>query len=223
MVDENADLAASIEQTLTLEGHDVLVAETGPEGMRRARDWSPDLVILDLMLPGADGYQVLKDIRRQTQRIPVIILSAIDEEHAKIRAFGLDADHYVTKPFGVLELLERIAALLRRTVRDRAKPRRDIFVFGDVSVNLNARALTRAGRLISLPPKAYDLLVALVNRRGRAATRADLLREVWGYDPLVTTRTVDSHIALLRRRLDDDWETSRHIITVWKLGYRLIP
>jgi len=223
IIEDNADLAAGIEYNLMLEGYDVLVADTGTEGMARARDWSPDLVILDLLLPGAHGYQVLNDIRRQQHRIPVIVLSAMDEEHAKVRSFGLDADHYVTKPFGVLELLERVAALLRRTSRDRAKPRRHVFVFGDVEVDLNAQALTRAGHLMSLPPKAYDLLVALINRRGRAATRAELLREVWGYDPLITTRTVDSHIALLRRRLDDDSEMPRHIVTVWKVGYQLIP
>jgi two-component system, OmpR family, alkaline phosphatase synthesis response regulator PhoP len=218
VVEDNGDLAAGIEHNLKLEGYDVCVAATGPAGIAAAAEWSPDLVILDLMLPGADGYQVLKSIRKETKRVPVIILTARAEEHSKIRGFRLDADQYVTKPFGILELLERVAALLRRSAQDE-KPPATLVTFGDVRVDLDSHRVERAGVAVTLTPKAFDLLLALIQRQGKVARRAELLREVWGYGSFIMTRTVDSHIAELRRKLDDP-EEPRHIVTVWKVGYR---
>lgn len=220
-MEDNPDLAAGIEYNLSLEGYDVRVAATGLEGINAAAEWQPDLAILDLMLPGADGYQVLKSIRRQPTSIPVIILSAKSEEHDKVRGFRLDADQYVTKPFSVLELLERVAALLRRTTRDQQAAGGEVLEFGDIRVDLDAHNVERAGAPVPLTPKAFELLLALVRRRGKVANRAELLREVWGYGPFVMTRTVDSHIAELRRKLDDP-ENPRHIVTVWKVGYRFV-
>jgi DNA-binding response OmpR family regulator len=218
VVEDSGDLAAGIEHNLKLEGYDVRIAATGPAGITAAAEWAPDLVILDLMLPGADGYEVLKSIRKQTTRVPVIILTARAEEHAKIRGFRLDADQYVTKPFGILELLERVAALLRRSAQDEQPPS-SLMTFGDVRVDLDSHRVERAGAAVTLTPKAFDLLLALIRRQGKVASRADLLREVWGYGPFIMTRTVDSHIAELRRKLDDP-EEPRHIVTVWKVGYR---
>lgn len=218
IVEDSSDLAAGIEHNLKLEGHEVRVAETGPAGMAAAEEWSPDLVILDLMLPGADGYEVLKSIRKQARRVPVIILTARAEEHAKVRGFRLDADQYVTKPFGILELLERVAALLRRRAQDEQPPPA-VVTFGDVRIDLDRHRVERAGTVVTLTPKAFDLLLALIRRQGKVASRSDLLREVWGYGPFIMTRTVDSHIAELRRKLDDPDEP-RHIVTVWKVGYR---
>jgi len=218
VVEDNSDLAAGIEHNLKLEGYDVRIAATGPAGIAAAAEWSPDLVLLDLMLPGADGYEVLKSIRKQTKRVPVIILTAKAEEHAKIRGFRLNADQYVTKPFGILELLERVAALLRRSAQDEQPPS-TVMTFGDVRVDLDSHCVERAGVAVTLTPKAFDLLLALIRRQGKVASRADLLREVWGYGSFIMTRTVDSHIAELRRKLDDP-EQPRHIVTVWKVGYR---
>jgi DNA-binding response OmpR family regulator len=221
LVEDNADLAAGIEYNLELEGYDVRIAATGPDGMTMAAEWNPDLVVLDLMLPGADGYQVLKSIRKQPARVPVIILSARGEEQDKIRGFRLDADQYVTKPFGVLELIERIAALLRRGEQEK-RDATDVLEFGRVRVDLDAHTVENDGEPVSLTPKAFDLLLALVRRNGKVATREELLREVWGYGPFIMSRTVDSHIAELRRKLDDPDEP-RHIVTVWKVGYRFVP
>jgi DNA-binding response OmpR family regulator len=218
VVEDNGDLAAGIEHNLKLEDYDVRVAGTGPAGITAAAEWSPELVILDLMLPGADGYEVLKNIRKQTKRVPVIILTARAEEHSKIRGFRLDADQYVTKPFGILELLERVAALLRRSAQDEQPPT-TLVTFGDVRVDLDSHRVERAGVAVTLTPKAFDLLLALIRRQGKVATRADLLREVWGYGSFIMTRTVDSHIAELRRKVDDP-EEPHHIVTVWKVGYR---
>jgi DNA-binding response OmpR family regulator len=219
VVEDNADLASGIEYNLKLEGYDVRVADNGRTAVDVAAEWHPDLFLLDLMLPGMDGYQVLQSIRSNGQRAPVIILSARGEEADKVRGFRLDADQYVTKPFGILELLERIAALLRRSAREAEDGSPGTLSFGEVVVDLGSRTVTRRGRAVALTPKAYELLLALVRREGVVASRTDLLKEVWGYGAFIMTRTVDSHVAELRRKLDDADEP-RHIITVWKVGYR---
>jgi len=220
VVEDNADLAAGIEYNLSLDGYDVRIAADGKEAIAAVGEWRPDLVLLDLMLPGADGYQVLQAIRGAGNKVPVIILSARGEEADKVRGFRFDADQYVTKPFGILELLERVAALLRRSDRDRGSSPNQL-VFGEVMVDLGARTVMRRGVPVAITPKAYELLLALVRRDGTVASRVDLLKEVWGYGSFIMTRTVDSHIAELRRKLDDPREP-RHIITVWKVGYRFM-
>jgi DNA-binding response OmpR family regulator len=219
VVEDNADLASGIEYNLKLEGYDVRVADNGRAAIDVASEWQPDLYLLDLMLPGLDGYQVLQSIRAHGQRAPVIILSARGEEADKVRGFRLDADQYVTKPFGILELLERVAALLRRSAREAGDAVPDELAFGDVRVDLGSRTVTRGGQPVALTPKAFELLLALVRRDGVVASRTDLLKEVWGYGAFIMTRTVDSHVAELRRKLDDP-DRPKHIITVWKIGYR---
>ena len=222
VVEDNADLAAGLEHNLTLEGYDVRVAAEGAGAIACSAEWSPDLVILDLMLPGTvDGYGVLRAMRTRGDRTPVIILSALGGEADKVLGFRLDADQYVTKPFGILELLERVRSLLRRHARAEAVEA--TIAFGNVVVDPAARTVTRAGEPVPLSPKAFDLLLALVRRGGRVASRAELLREVWGYGGLVLSRTVDSHVAELRRRIEDDPADPRHVITVWKSGYRFAP
>jgi DNA-binding response OmpR family regulator len=220
LVEDNADLAEGIEYNLRLEDYDVRVAENGRVAVEEAKQWKPDLVLLDLMLPEMDGYQVLKHIRQGDRHVPVIILSARGEEADKVRGFKLDADQYVTKPFSIVELLERIAALLRRSARPQAEPPVARMSFGDVEIDLAARTVTRCGVVCALTPKAYELLLALVRREGAVAGRNELLKEVWGYGAFIMTRTVDTHIAELRRKLETNPAEPRHIVTVWKVGYR---
>jgi DNA-binding response OmpR family regulator len=220
VVEDSSELAEGIQYNLNLEGYEVRVAGTGPDAIDVVGDWNPDLVVLDLMLPGADGYQVLKAIRGRSTHLPVIILSARTEEQDKIRGFRLDADQYVTKPFSILELIERIAALLRRSGAGRQNSAH-ILEFGEVRVDLEAHSVERTGVPVTLTPKAFELLLALIRRQGKVVSRPELLRDVWGYGPFILTRTVDSHIAELRRKLDDP-ENPRHIVTVWKVGYRFI-
>jgi two-component system response regulator MtrA len=221
VVEDQRDLAALLVHNLALEGLDVRAVGDGREVLELVRSWVPDLVILDLMLPGLDGFEVLRGIRGHTRELPVIILSARGEEHDKIRGFRLDADQYVTKPFSLVELLERIRALLRRGARAAANGQPALMAFGNIAVDESSRIVTRSGEAVGLPPKAFDLLLALARRDGRVASRVELLREVWGYGPLVLSRTVDSHIAELRRKLETDPANPRHIITVFKTGYRL--
>jgi len=221
LVEDNSDLAEGIEYNLRLEGYDVTIAADGLAAIESARTWHPDLVLLDLMLPGIDGYQVLRSVRQSDRHVPVIILSARGEEADKVRGFKLDADQYVTKPFSIIELLERIAALLRRSTVATAKPESSRVTFGDVDIDLAARIVKRAGTPCALTPKAYELLLALVKRDGAVAGRNELLKEVWGYGAFIMTRTVDTHIAELRRKLELNPAEPQHIVTVWKVGYRL--
>ena len=220
IVEDNADLASGIQYNLNLEGYETCIAEDGRRALTVAEQWVPDVILLDLMLPELDGYQVLQTLRGRGVKTPVVILTARGEEADKVRGFRLDADQYVTKPFGVLELLERVRALLRRSARDTAT-NPTLLRFGDVVVDTASRMVTRNGLPCSLTPKAYELLLALMRRGGAVVTRHELLKEVWGYSAFVTTRTVDSHVAELRRKIESDAANPRHVKTVWKVGYRL--
>jgi two-component system alkaline phosphatase synthesis response regulator PhoP len=220
IVEDNADLAAGIEYNLQLEGYDVRIAADGRVAIELTEAFSPDVILLDLMLPALDGYQVLQVLRGRGVRTPVIILSAKSEEADKVRGFRLDADQYVTKPFGVLELIERIRAVLRRSERDMAQVPPAPLRFGELVIDPGSRTVTKRGATCALSHKAYELLLALVRRDGVVASRTELLKEVWGYSAFVTTRTVDSHVAELRRRIEDDPANPRYVLTVWKVGYR---
>jgi two-component system response regulator MtrA len=185
-------------------------------------------MVLDLMLPGMDGYRVLRTLRDEGVAVPVLILTARGEEADKVLGFRLGADDYVTKPFGVLELLARLEALLRRSRHWReaaanggaASAAAALERFGDVEVDVHARTVRRAGERVELTPKEFDLLVALLHRQGRVTSRNELLKAVWGYSASVVSRTVDTHVAELRRKLEHDAAAPRHILTVWKVGYK---
>jgi DNA-binding response OmpR family regulator len=232
VVEDNPDLAFGLRNNLEIEGYEVEVAPDGPAGLAAVRAAAPDLVLLDLMLPGLDGFRVLKTLRDEGRQMPVLILTARGEEADKVRGLHLGADDYVTKPFGVLELLARVRALLRRAATPAGvgpgaaadAPAADGCArFGEVEIEPAARRVRRAGEEVPLAPLEYELLQALWRRGGAVATRLDLLREVWGYSAAVVSRTVDTHIAELRRKLEADPAHPRHIITVRKVGYRLQP
>jgi DNA-binding response OmpR family regulator len=216
VVEDNADLAYGLRNNLEIEGYDVEIAGDGATGLRRALEASPDLVILDLMLPQLDGFRVLRELRAANLAMPVLILTARGEESDKVRGLKLGADDYVTKPFGLLELLARVEALLRR----KSSPP-DLLRFGSIVIDRAARTIARDGRPVDLAPKEYELLLALLDRNGAAVSRLELMRQVWGYSDSVITRTIDTHIAELRRKLEDDAANPQHILTVRKVGYRL--
>jgi len=224
VVEDNRDLGYGLRNNLEVEGHEVEVARTGTSGLARLRAWRPDLVILDLMLPEMDGFHVLQAMRQERLEVPVLILSARGEEADKVRGLRLGAEDYLTKPFGVLELLARVDVLLRRRSRAPVVAAADlprVERFGTVVVDVARRIVTRDGRSVDLAPREFDLLLTLLRRRGAVVSRLDLLREVWGYSHAALTRTVDTHIAELRRKLEDRAAAPRHIITVRKVGYRL--
>jgi len=203
----------------------VELVEDGALGLDRAKETRPDLVILDLMLPGLNGYGVLKGLRDAGMQTPVLILSARGEEADKVRGFRYGADDYVTKPFSLLEMLARVEALLRRSrtapAAGEPEERPSLHRFGDVEVDTDTRMVRRQGTEVQLSFKAYELLCALIDLDGKVASRHDLLRKVWGYRAAVMSRTVDTHVAELRRKLEHDPANPRYILTIRKAGYRL--
>ncbi len=221
VVEDHADLAFGLETALENEGFAVEIAADGSAGLDRAWGGGFDLIILDLMLPRLDGYRVLRALRGDGSEVPILVLTARGEEANKVQAFTLGADDYVTKPFGTLELIARVHALLRRARRGEGPSLPAVERFGDIEVNPASRTVYQAGQLVALTPREFDLLLALIKRRGAVASRSDLLAEVWQYQPEIVSRTVDIHMAELRRKLEADPAHPRHLLTVWKVGYRL--
>jgi len=226
VVEDNEDLAFGISRSLENAGHVVEVAADGVIAIEKARVLKPDLIVLDLMLPGASGFDVLKNVRASGVKTPVIILTARGEETDKLHGFRLGADDYVTKPFSVSELLARVAVHLRRAGdaagRGDSESANEIR-FGDVIVSPAARTVARGQERIALKPREFDLLLKFLERPGFVFTRIRLLNEVWGYQADVQTRTVDLHVGELRRKLESDPANPRHFVTVWKTGYRFDP
>ena len=222
IVEDNPTLAEGLRNNLQFEGYTVEMAATGEAALAILGEFPPDLVVLDLMLPGMDGFEVLRRIRSGGSEVPVLILSARGEEVDHLRGFRLGADDYVTKPFRLMELMARIAALLRRARQPVSAPSGPSVVeFRGVRIDARTRTVERHGTPVPLRPKEYDLLLALVRRSGAVVSRQELLDEVWGYDADVISRTVDTHILELRRKLEDDPAAPQHILTIRKTGYRL--
>jgi DNA-binding response OmpR family regulator len=216
LIEDNPDLAFGLRTSLEVEGYDVLHAETGKNGLARAAEAAPDLIVLDLMLPEMSGYEVLRQLRRGRQEMPVLILTARGEEADKVQGFRLGADDYVVKPVGVLEFLARVEALLRRS---QPKASTGIYRLEDLEIDGDRRTAAVAGDEVDLSPLEFDLLNALAQRRGNLVSRAELLKEVWGYRSGIESRTVDTHIAKLRAKIDRG--SRSRIVTVRKRGYRL--
>ncbi|MEP6833301.1 MAG: response regulator transcription factor [Gemmatimonas sp.] len=222
IIEDNRNLAIGLQNNLELEGYRVEVAEDAESGLIRARAWAPHLIILDLMLPDRSGSSVLSDLRRAGSPVPVLILTARGEEADKVAGFNNGADDYVTKPFGLLELLGRVKALLRRA----PEPAEDVslpesLLIGDILVATRRHLVFRDGVEVLLRPKEFDLLIAIVKRNGNTVSKGALLKEVWGYREQVVSRTVDTHVGELRRKLETDPGRPQHILTVRKAGYRL--
>ncbi len=217
LVEDDRAMAEGIEYNLGRAGYRVLRAADGAAGLRLAADARPDLVVLDLMLPGLDGFGFLERLRGGGARVPVLVLSALDSETDKIRGLDLGADDYVVKPFGVGELLARIRARLG----DRGGGAKS-FRLGEGTVDLDRLVFERGRKSVALTPTEASLLVELQRRSGAPARREDLLRAVWGAGP-AETRTLDTHIARLRRKIEKDPARPRHLLTVHAVGYRLDP
>ena len=218
IVEDNAELAFGLRNNLEIEGYAIDVATDGQAGLDAALQSPPDLMILDLMLPKLDGFRVLRSIRDAGLTLPILILTAKGDESDKVRGLKMGADDYVTKPFALLELLARVEAVLRRGAP--ALERR-IGSFGDVIVDFASRTVTKRGEAVSLSRKEFDLLAALLEKENVVVPRLDLMRAVWGYADSVITRTIDTHIAELRRKLEDNPRMPEHILTAPTIGYRL--
>jgi DNA-binding response OmpR family regulator len=219
LIEDNREFSETLKGNLEIEGYDVDLASTGTLGLERAKAEQYDLIILDLMLPAMNGFTVLQRLRDAGRDCPVLIMTALGAEDEKLRGFGLGADDYVVKPTGLLEILARVRALLKRA--PATIDRKSDVVVEDLTIDLDARVVRRGDVEIALRPKEFDLLAALARRRGKVVSRAHLLREVWGYASGTESRTVETHLAALRQRLGDDPQSPKYIVTVRGGGYRL--
>ncbi len=220
IVEDDAEVASAITEHVALAGFATRSASTAGDAEQIIGDWDPHLVVLDLMLPDRSGESVLRGMRARHINTPVLILSAKASEIERVHGFRIGADDYVTKPFGLLELVARIDAHMRRAVERASATER--IVIGPLTVFSSARRATLEGQgELVLRPREFDLLHALAVKRGEAVSRRQLLSDVWGYDASIDSRTVDWHVAELRRKLGDDADVPRLLFTVRAHGYRL--
>ncbi len=218
LIEDDRDLASGLMDALGLEGYDVVHFADGEEGLNEARAGTCDLLVLDAMLPGLTGFELLRRLRKTDREVPVLMLTARGQEMDRVRGLKLGADDYVTKPFGLMELLARIEALLRR-----ARPPRTVLTVGDLLIDIRARRVQRKNRKLTLTEREFQILELLCLRRDEAVSREQILSHIWGIDEDsgVTTRTVDQHVSTLRRKLGPDSNETSPIETVYGYGYRL--
>jgi len=217
VVEDEPGIAAGLEDDLRLEGYDVELVGDGVLASRRARDDKFDLILLDVMLPGKDGFEVCRELRRAGLKTPVILLTAKAQEAEKILGLDLGADDYVTKPFSPRELRARIRAALRRIEAPEAV---ETYRFGDVEVDPTRCELRRAGTLVETTATEFKLLAVFIRNRGRVLTRERLLDEAWGRDRFLTERVVDNHIVSLRKKIESEPGDPKYIVSVRGMGYR---
>ena len=223
VVDDEEHILELIRYNLDAAGYDVIEASDGDDAVKNAINEVPDLILLDLMLPGKDGYDVCRDLRSngKTKAVPIIMLTAQSEEIDKILGLELGADDYITKPFSVRELMARVKAVLRRYTKSDESSEK--FVFGDIEADFENHSVICAGEKIELTLKEFELLEVLVKNRGKILTREMLLDKIWGYEYIGESRTVDVHIRYLRKKVEKDDKNPKFIETIRGVGYRFNP
>ncbi|MDI3533899.1 MAG: two-component system, OmpR family, alkaline phosphatase synthesis response regulator PhoP [Thermosediminibacterales bacterium] len=221
VIDDESHILELISYNLEKEGYRVIACETGEEGLKLIEKYQPDLIILDLMLPGIDGLEVCKKIRNteSISGIPIIMLTAKSEEIDKVVGLEMGADDYITKPFGVRELIARVRALLRRIIREKEES--GLIKIGELTIDTESYKVYKNNKEIKLTSKEYELLKLLAINRGKTLTRDHLLDKIWGYDYYGETRTIDVHIRHLRKKIEDEDREPKYIHTVRGIGYSL--
>jgi len=224
IVEDDPAMSVALRDGFEYEGYNVTVAQDGEAGLRLATATeAPDLILLDVMLPKITGLDVCKKLRGDGNSVPIIMLTARGQEIDKVLGLKLGADDYVTKPFGFMELMARVEAVLRRCAAAAAPPAPlETCRFGDVTLDFRAHEAWKGGRPIELSPREFQLLAFFIQHRGEVVTREKLLDTVWDYNAIPFTRTVDMHIAKLRKKIEDNPADPRHIITVHRLGYKFV-
>jgi DNA-binding response OmpR family regulator len=218
VIDDDESLRETISVMLEREGFTPILAADGKSGFEKAVMTKPQLILVDLRLPGMSGVDVCRQLRADRIQIPIIVLSAVGEEVDKVLLLEIGADDYIVKPFGTRELLARIRALLRR-----ATPETKTMRFGEAEVDFDRRSTVFRGHEVKLTPAEYNLLVFFLHNADRALTRDVILNSVWGYEAYPNTRTVDAHVVRLRQKLEPDPSLPRHFLTVHGVGYRFLP
>jgi len=221
IIEDEPDIVRGLTDALQFEGFDVQAAGSGGEGVDKARDWRPDCVLLDLMLPDENGYQVCASLRQDDPVVPIIMLTAKAQEIDKVRGFEVGADDYMTKPFSVAELIARIKAIFRRQARLASHD--DTFEVGGWTIDARKHVMQRGRSVQRLTFYELELLKLLRERADEAVSRDEILDRIWGVEPTANNRTVDNFVVKLRRKLEEDQKNPRHILTVYGFGYKLVP
>jgi DNA-binding response OmpR family regulator len=222
IVEDDPGILLSLKDELESEGYAVIQAEDGEEGLDAVGKATPDLIILDVMMPLLNGYEVCKRLRREGNQIPILMLTVKDKEIDKVLGLELGADDYVTKPFSLREVVARVKAILRRSEDQQGDP--GTFMIGDVHLDFRKYEAHRGSKKIELTPLEFHLLKVFVQKKEQVITRNDFLDKIWGEDNLVvSSRTIDSHIANIRKKIEEDPAHPKHIISIRAVGYKLIP
>jgi len=221
IIEDEEDLVKGLKLNLAGEGYDVTWAYDGQEGIRKAMEERPDLIILDIMLPKMDGLEVCREIRQKNVNIPIIMLTAKGEEVDKVVGLEIGADDYITKPFSIRELLARVKAHLRREKREGEKIP-EVYSFGEVEVDFSHFKVRRKGEEVDLTSLEAEILKYFIAHRGEVVTREALLDKIWGYEKFPTTRTIDNHILKLRKKIEGDPSHPKYIFSVYGAGYRFM-
>jgi DNA-binding response OmpR family regulator len=220
IIEDEPNMVLGLKDSCEYEGYEVSVAHDGEEGLRKATNEKVDIILLDVMLPLMSGIDVCRTLRTRGIETPILMLTARSQEIDKVVGLEVGADDYVTKPFSIKELLARIRAHLRRAAKQVGEL--ETFTFGDVELNFKKYAARKRGQALDLSAREFEILRYLIRHRGEIVTRDQLLDQVWKYDSMPVTRTVDNHIAKLRQKIEEDPSTPQHIVTVHRLGYRFV-
>jgi DNA-binding response OmpR family regulator len=220
IIEDEHDMVEGLKFNLEARNYIVITSYDGETGWRKALAEKPDLVLLDLMLPKLNGYEVCKVLKKEIPGLPIIMLTAKSQEAEIVTGLELGADDYITKPFSVLELMARINALFRRMAS--ATGQQEEYRFGDLEVNIKKYTAKKKGISIKLSPREYEILRFFTKRQGEIVTREELLKQIWGYDSYPDTRTVDAHIAKLRHKIEENPDEPKLIVTVHGMGYKLL-
>lgn len=220
IIEDEKDMVTGLKFNLEARDYTVITAYDGETGYQKALTEKPDLVILDLMLPKLNGYEVCKLLKKEIPDLAIIMLTAKSQEAEIVTGLELGADDYITKPFSVLELLARMSALFRRVKSDSGI--QEVHRFGDLEINFKKYFARKKGKSLKLSPREYELLRCFIERQGEIISREELLKQIWGYESYPDTRTVDAHIAKLRQKIEDEPEEPKLIVTVHGIGYKFL-
>jgi two-component system alkaline phosphatase synthesis response regulator PhoP len=218
IVDDEPDIVMAVRDELRFEGLEVEAASDGPSGLRAAIETKPDVLLLDLMLPGLNGFEVCREVRNSLPDLWIIVLTARGQEGDRITGFEAGADDYVVKPFSLRELVARVRVGLRHR---SVSPKRTAETFGDIEIDLRRRTVIRSGQPVLLTRKEFEILALLARRDGEVIPRDEFRELIWGANVFVTERAIDTHIASLRRKVETDPNNPRHIVSVRGIGYKL--
>jgi two-component system alkaline phosphatase synthesis response regulator PhoP len=220
VIEDEPQMLLGLRDNLELEGYEVQTAADGEEGLAKAASFSPDLVILDIMLPRKNGFDVCRELRARANATPVVMLTARSAETDKVLGLELGADDYVTKPFSITELLARVRAVLRRA--GAQKPAGDVVQIGDIEVDFKLHQARRGKSRVDFTAREFELLRYFVQHTGQVVTREQILNEVWGYEEFPTTRTIDNFVAKLRQKIERSAHAPEHILTIHGSGYKFV-